>query len=75
MPLYLAGWSTGGLLFLLGAAFFDMYHFIKILFDPQEERELEIIKTMEDHRQDRIVIYNEIIKTIKLIIFIFLQKQ
>jgi hypothetical protein len=51
-----------------------MYHFIKILFDPQEERELEMIKKREDNRQDRIVIYNEIIKTIKLIIFIFLQK-
>jgi hypothetical protein len=55
-------------------AFLDMYHFIKILFDPQEERELEIIKKIEDARQDRIVIYNEIITTIKLIIFIFLQK-
>jgi hypothetical protein len=52
-----------------------MYHFIKILCDPQEERELEIIKAAEDNRQDRIVIYNEIITTLKLIIFFFLQKQ
>ena len=49
-----------------------MYHFVKILCDPQEERELEVIKKAEDKRQDRIVIYNEIITTIKLIIFIFL---
>ena len=51
-----------------------MYHFIKILCDPQEERELEIIKAAEDKRQDRIVIYNEVITTLKLIIFFFLQK-
>jgi hypothetical protein len=48
LPLYLIGWSTGGFLFLIAMAFYDMYHYVKILCDPQEDREQEMIKKLED---------------------------
>ena len=34
LPVYLIGWSTGGMLFLIAMAFYDMYHYVKILCDP-----------------------------------------
>ena len=75
MPFYLIGWAIGGLLFLTYAALLDMYHFIKILCDSKEEREVELLKKAEDEKQDRMVIYNEIISVMKIIMFIFYQKQ
>ena len=74
MPFYLIGWAICGLIFLIYGAFLDMYHFLKILCDSKEEREVELLKLQEDYKQDRIVIYNEIISVMKIIMFIFYQK-
>ena len=50
MPFYLIGWAIGGLIFLTYGAFLDMYHFLKILCDSKEEREVELLKKQEDDK-------------------------
>ena len=67
-------WLLIGLPFLLYTAAFDVYFYFKVLCDY---RELDFDRTTEneDRLQDKIVIYNEIIDTIRSIMNIFKHKK
>ena len=45
----------------------DMYFFSKILCDYREDDDAAEIKKEEDDEQDRIVIYNEVLDTLRAI--------
>lgn len=50
----------------------DMFNYIKLLCDYKNEDDKKKIMMEEDAKQDKIVLYNEIIDVLKLIYFIFL---
>jgi len=69
--LYLIGWVVFGLFYLLYCVSLDLFNFLKILFDYKEEGDENTIKDAEDEMQDKIVIYNEVIDTVRAIMNIF----
>lgn len=68
-------WGIGGLLYLAYGVSLDMYNYISILYDYKLDDDIENFKKEEDKKQDRIVIYSEIIEVLKTILFIFKQKE
>jgi hypothetical protein len=65
------GWILCGPFYLLFYVLVDLFNFLKILYDYKEEGDEDIIKAREDEMQDQIVIYNEIIDTLRAIMNIF----
>ena len=68
-------WVTVGPFYLLWSVFEDIYYFLKILCDYKTEDDITVMKAAEDDKQDRIVIYNEIINVLKSLLLIFQIKQ
>lgn len=69
--LLIVGWIFFGPFYLLHGVLFDVFNFLKILYDYKEEGDEELIKAQEDEMQDKIVIYNEVIDTLRAIMNIF----
>lgn len=69
--LFLICWVVAGLFYLLYCVSLDLFNFLKILFDYKEEGDENTIKDAEDEMQDKIVIYNEVIDTVRAIMNIF----
>ena len=65
------GWILCGPFYLLFYVLVDLFNFLKILYDYKEEGDEDIIKAREDEMQDQIVIYNEIVDTLRAIMNIF----
>ena len=68
-------WMPFGPLFLGYGVLKDMYFFFKILCDYKEDDDAFLIKLEEDKLQDHIVIYNEIIDTLRAIMNVFKFKK
>lgn len=60
-------WIFTGPPFLVYCCLNDMYFFLKILCDYREDDDAREIKKEEDLLQDKIVIYNEVIDTLRAI--------
>ena len=71
----LLGWSVGGLFYLLYGVGLDMYYYVKIMCDYKMDDDKQVKMEEEDMKQDKIVIFNEIISVLKSILFLFQQKQ
>lgn len=71
----LSFWFVSGLVYLIFAVFKDTFYFIKILCDTQEDEDLFKEKEEEDFKQDKIVIYNEVIDVMKSIMLLFKKKR
>ena len=69
------GWALCGLFYLLYCVCLDIFNFLKILVDYKEEGDENTIKDLEDELQDKIVIYNEVIDTLRAIMNIFRYHQ
>mmetsp|Transcript_37727 Transcript_37727/g.57765 ORF Transcript_37727/g.57765 Transcript_37727/m.57765 type:complete len:232 (+) Transcript_37727:2680-3375(+) len=67
-------WVFCGPFFLLYGASIDIYYYVKILCDYKLDDDLQVKMEEEDQKQDKIVIYNEIISVLKSVLFIFQQK-
>lgn len=61
--------------FLLYGVFKDMFYLVKILCDYQEEEDSFKEKEEEDFKQDKIVIYNEVIDVMRSILHLFKKKK
>ena len=61
-------WIPIGPFFLCGCLFNDMYFFSKILCDYRMENDEKEIKEEEDKEQDKIVIYNEVLDTLRAVL-------
>lgn len=59
-------WFPFGILFLFVGLIQDLFYFIKILCDPKNEDEIPEQQRLDDERDDKVVIYNEIIEVMKL---------
>ena len=69
-------WIIIGLFFLFFGVMKDMYYFMKILCDYKEDDDAVRQKADEDEMQDMIVIYNEVVDTMRAILNFFkFQKQ
>lgn len=68
-------WMFGGMFILLGYVAKDLFYYIKILCDYQEEEEQFKEREEEDFKQDRIVIFNEVIDVMQSIIHIFKKRK
>lgn len=64
-------WLLTGLFYLLYCVVKDLLNFLQILYDYKEEGDEETTKQQEDDMQDKIVIYNEIIDTLRAIMNYF----
>jgi len=64
-------WLFGGIFYLLYGVAKDMYYYVKILCDYKLDDDQQVKMEAEDAKQDKIVIYNEIINVLKSILFIF----
>lgn len=64
-------WLFVGPFYLMHGVCFDMFNYIKILCDYKEEGDEKVIKAEEDDMQDKVVIFNEIIDTLRAIMNIF----
>ena len=71
---YSSVWLMIGIPYLLGAAVIDVYYFFKVLCDYRED-EFDDKTEVEDKLQDKVVIYNEIIDTVRSIVNIFKYKK
>ena len=60
-------WVIIGPFFLLYCVLNDMYFFSKILCDYREDDDATAVKQEEDSTQDRVVIYNEVLDTLRAI--------
>jgi hypothetical protein len=60
-------WVVIGPFFLSYCVLNDMYFFSKILCDYREDDDATQVKKEEDAVQDRIVIYNEVLDTLRAI--------
>jgi hypothetical protein len=69
--IYIIGWIGYGPFYLLFCAFQDLSNFIRILYDSKEDMDEAKIREAEDEMQDRIVIYNEVLDTLRAIMNIF----
>ena len=68
-------WIFIGLFYLIFCVFQDMYFYMKILCDyGEDDVDLES-KKIEDKMQDNIVIYNEIIDTMRAVFNLFKYKM
>ena len=72
---YLIGWIAFGPFILLGCVVRDTYFNIKILCDYKMDDETLDHMLLEDERQDKIVIYNEIITVLKTLVYILLKEE
>jgi hypothetical protein len=68
-------WIPFGPFFLTYGVLKDMYFYFKILCDYKEDDDAFLIKQEEDKLQDHIVIYNEIIDTLRAIMNVFKYKK
>ena len=64
-------WIIIGLFYLLYGVFKDMFFFAKILCDYKDEEDQRLEKEEEDSKQDKIVIYNEVLDVMRSILFLF----
>ena len=64
-------WLMIGPFYLLHGFFKDMYYYFKVLFDYHEDDTVGAEQDQEDILQDRIVIFNEVIDTMRAIMNIF----
>jgi len=71
----LCAWIPGGLFYLLYGVTIDMYFYFKILCDYKMDDDTLVLKKEEDKKQDKIVIYKEIVEVLKSILFIIKQKE
>lgn len=68
-------WLLFGFVYLIFAVFKDCYYFVKILCNTQEEEDSYIEKQEEDFKQDKIVIYNEVIDVMRSVMLLFKRKK
>jgi hypothetical protein len=68
-------WIIIGPLYLVANIFVDVFYLIKILCDYQEEEDMFKEKEEEDFKQDKIVIYNEVIDVMKSVLHLFQKKK
>ena len=68
-------WLIIGPLYLLVNLLVDMYYYFKVLFDYHEGDTLGEDQNRADELQDKIVIYNEVIDTVRAIMNIFKYKM
>lgn len=72
---YFLMWLVCGFFFLFYATCMDIFYMIKILCDYQDEEDQFNENQEEDFKQDRIVIYNEVIDVMRSIVHIFKKKK
>jgi hypothetical protein len=68
-------WLIIGPFYLIVAIFKDVFYFVKIMCDYQEEEDTLKEKEEEDFKQDKIVIYNEIIDVMRSVMHLFKKKK
>ena len=68
-------WIIIGPLYLLYAIFQDMFYFLKILCDYQLEEQHYRAQDEEEFKQDKIVIYNDVIDVMRSILQLFIKKK
>lgn len=68
-------WTFVGFFILLGYVAKDLFYYIKILCDYQEEEQQFKEKEEEDFKQDKIVIFNELIDVMRSIMHIFKKRK
>ena len=68
-------WLLIGPFYLLLGLIQDMYYYNKVLCDYHEDDNAATEKQVEDELQDNIVIYNEVIDTIRAIMNVFKYKK
>ena len=68
-------WLLIGPVYLLYNLIIDIYYYFKVLFDYHEDDTLGYDQDKEDELQDLIVIYNEVIDTMRAIMNIFKHKK
>ena len=64
-----------GPLYLVFAVFKDTFYFVKILCDTKDDEGLIKEKEEEDFKQDKIIIFNEIMDVMKSILLLFNKKK
>ena len=73
--LLVLAWLLIGPFYLLYNLIIDMYYYFKVLFEYHEDDLLGQEQEEEDEMQDKIIIYNEIIDTMRAIMNIFKHKK
>lgn len=73
--LLVIAWLVIGPFYLVYNLLIDMYFYFKVLFDYHEDDTLGQDQANEDKLQDEIVIYNELIDTMRAIMNIFKYKK
>lgn len=68
-------WLIIGPIYLLHGLVQDMYYYFKVLFDYHEDDSAGEEQQKEDELQDKIVIYNELIDTMRAIMNLFKYKK
>ena len=67
-------WTMFGPLILIYHISHDVFFLIKLLCDYMDEKDQFKQKEEEDFKQDKIVIYNEIIEIMRTVAYLFRQK-
>mmetsp|Transcript_45393 Transcript_45393/g.33176 ORF Transcript_45393/g.33176 Transcript_45393/m.33176 type:complete len:312 (+) Transcript_45393:2391-3326(+) len=68
-------WLLIGPFYLVYVIFRDIFYLVKILCDYQQEEDNLKEKEEEDFKQDKIVIYNEVIDVMRSIMHLFLKRR
>lgn len=71
----MTGWTLFGIFYLLYGVAMDMYFYVRVLCDYKLDNDKYERIQEETLVKDKIVIYNEIIDTIRSIIFLFGQRK
>lgn len=68
-------WLIIGPVYLVLGLIKDMYYYFKVLYDYHEHDGEDVVQVREDELQDKIVIYNEVVDTMRAIMNIFKYKS